>query len=165
MGASSDDDRAFAPAASSPQAVSPVPASIPSADFTVCPIWKAIIQNVGYSPHPWDIAREGSLTGVDKAVLAIREIIAADKPIAGAAEHMWFDPGCAGNGCQSLVWKSRYEAAVRGRQDFRNSYRDQMELNKELIKALKVARTWSDKDWVGYEIVEAAIVAADRTKP
>lgn len=42
---------------------------------TICPIWTAIIQNVGYSPHPWDIAREGSLTGVDAAVREIRAYI------------------------------------------------------------------------------------------
>ena len=44
----------------------------------ICPIWRAIIQNVGYKPHPWDNAREGTLTGVDDAVRAIREHIAAD---------------------------------------------------------------------------------------
>lgn len=43
----------------------------------VDPIWRAIIQNVGYSPHPWDNAREGTLTGVDAAVREIRAALAA----------------------------------------------------------------------------------------
>lgn len=42
----------------------------------ICPIWTAIIQNVRYSPHPWDNAREGTLTGVSDAVNVIREEIA-----------------------------------------------------------------------------------------
>lgn len=42
----------------------------------ICPIWCAIIQNVGYKPHPWDNAREGTLTGVDDAVRAIRAVFA-----------------------------------------------------------------------------------------
>ena len=39
-------------------------------------------------------------------------------------DHKWFDPECGQNGCQSLVWRARYEDAVKGRSDFRQSYRD-----------------------------------------
>jgi hypothetical protein len=46
--------------------------------------------------------------------------LAAVEALAG---HKWLDPECAGKGCQSLIWKSRYESAVMGRSDFRQAYR------------------------------------------
>jgi hypothetical protein len=51
---------------------------------------------------------------------------AAQTDAQGAAplgEHKWFDPECGANGCQSLVWKSRCESAVKGRKDFRAAYK------------------------------------------
>lgn len=45
-------------------------------------------------------------------------------------DHKWFDPECGVNGCQSLVWKARYEAAVNGRREFRKAFRDAREDNK-----------------------------------
>lgn len=51
----------------------------------------------------------------------------SDEQHAAAIEaltgHKWLDPECGVNGCQSLVWKGRYEAAVSGRQGFRQAYR------------------------------------------
>ncbi len=38
-------------------------------------------------------------------------------------DHKWLDPECGIQGCQSLVWKARYEAAVKGRSEFRQAYR------------------------------------------
>lgn len=35
------------------------------------------------------------------------------------------------------------------------------DLIDEMLRALKIARTWSDKDWVGYEHVERAIARAE----
>lgn len=49
----------------------------------------------------------------------------SDSPASAAlAEHKWLDPECGVNGCQSLVWKSLYESAVKGRSDFREAYRE-----------------------------------------
>ena len=39
-------------------------------------------------------------------------------------DHKYLDPECIGDGGQSLVGRSRYEAAVKGRQDFRRAYRE-----------------------------------------
>lgn len=51
-----------------------------------------------------------------------RDIVAAlDNPCAKIFDHKWLDPECVETGCQSLIWKSRYEAAVKGRQDFRRA--------------------------------------------
>lgn len=36
----------------------------------------------------------------------------------------WLDPECIQDGCQSLIWKARYEAAVQGRAHFRNAFRE-----------------------------------------
>jgi len=44
--------------------------------------------------------------------------------IEALAGHKWLDPECGANGCQSLVWKARYEAAVNGRREFRQAYRN-----------------------------------------
>ena len=33
-------------------------------------------------------------------------------------------PRCGVHGCQSLVWRSRYEAAINGRRDFRKAFQD-----------------------------------------
>lgn len=46
-------------------------------------------------------------------------------PCAKIFDHKWLDPECVETGCQSLVWKSRYEAAVKGRQEFRQALRDE----------------------------------------
>ena len=56
-------------------------------------------------------------------------------PRLEALDYKWLDPECIGKGCQSLVWKGRYESAslvwkgryesaVKGRADFRNAYRE-----------------------------------------
>lgn len=42
----------------------------------------------------------------------------------GLADHKWLDPECGVHGCQSLVWRSRYEAAINGRRDFRKAFKD-----------------------------------------
>lgn len=54
-------------------------------------------------------------------------------------DHKWLDPECGMGGCQSLVWKSRYESAVEGRQDFRKAYRDAREDNKVATGVLRTA--------------------------
>lgn len=46
---------------------------------------------------------------------------------AAPTEHKWFDPECGANGCQSLVWKRRYESAVQGRRDFRRAFKEARE--------------------------------------
>ncbi len=56
------------------------------------------------------------------------------------ADHKWLDPECGVNGCQSLIWQSRYESAVKGRQEFRQSYRRALADNAELVAALEEAR-------------------------
>jgi hypothetical protein len=38
--------------------------------------------------------------------------------------HKWLDHECNEHGCQSLVWKKRYESAVQGRRDFRQALVD-----------------------------------------
>lgn len=38
---------------------------------------------------------------------------------------------------------------------------DAADLIDEMLRALKIARTWSDKDWVGHEHVERAIAKAE----
>jgi Lar family restriction alleviation protein len=52
------------------------------------------------------------------------------QPQAGEAvaskilDHKWLDSECIERGCQSLVWKGRYESAVKGRKDFREAYKE-----------------------------------------
>lgn len=50
-------------------------------------------------------------------------------------DHKWLDPECVETGCQSLVWKSRYEAAVKGRQEFRQAFRDERKAPQEMDAA------------------------------
>lgn len=52
-------------------------------------------------------------------------IASISNPCAKIFDHKWLDPECVETGCQSLVWKSRYEAAVKGRQEFRQALRDE----------------------------------------
>jgi hypothetical protein len=39
-------------------------------------------------------------------------------------DRSWYDPECGELGCQSLVWKMRYESAVKGRSDFRRAFKN-----------------------------------------
>jgi len=60
---------------------------------------------------------------IEKAISLLNA--AAPQSADSAPEnHKWFDPECGQKGCQSLVWKSRYESAVKGRQEFRQAYRE-----------------------------------------
>jgi hypothetical protein len=56
--------------------------------------------------------------------LGCRHEVECDAPQAALDDHKWLDPECGQKGCQSLVWKSRYESAVKGRQEFRQAYRE-----------------------------------------
>lgn len=49
---------------------------------------------------------------------------ASPDDIAKVMSYKWLDPECCEGGCQSLVWKGRYESAVKGRADFRTALRD-----------------------------------------
>lgn len=60
--------------------------------------------------------------------------------MAKMEDHKWFDPECGFNGCQSLVWKGRYESAVKGRSDFRKVYREARELSRGATDALEASR-------------------------
>lgn len=61
--------------------------------------------------------------------------------IEALTSHKWLDPECHANGCQSLVWKRRYESAVKGRSDFRQAYREARSSTprptSELVAALR----------------------------
>lgn len=66
---------------------------------------------------------------IRKAMGEVFRLAAAPEPPRSAGgddrgEAKWFDPECGQNGCQSLVWKARYESAVRGRSDFRQALSD-----------------------------------------
>jgi hypothetical protein len=47
-------------------------------------------------------------------------------------DHKFIDGECHASGCQALVWRSRYESAVKGRADFREVYRKEREARKTL---------------------------------
>lgn len=70
-----------------------------------------------------------------------RSIIASiSNPCAKIFDHKWLDPECVETGCQSLVWKSRYEAAVKGRQEFRQALRDERHTQQTARSAPVVSR-------------------------
>lgn len=52
------------------------------------------------------------------------EPVTEPERVANLLSNKWLDPECGESGCQSLVWKHRYESAVKGRQDFRQAYRE-----------------------------------------
>ena len=62
-------------------------------------------------------------TSAGSSLKALRALapIAPERPIE---DHKWLDPECGAKGCQSLVWKSLYESAVKGRSDFRQTHRE-----------------------------------------
>lgn len=64
----------------------------------------------------------------------------ADRAIAAEMalnDYKWLDPECAHEGCQSLVWKGRYESAVKDRREFRQAYVATRSRNKILEDAYK----------------------------
>lgn len=70
---------------------------------------------------------------LDAAIAQAREI-----PLP-LEDHKWHDPECGVNGCQSLVWKGRYDSAVKGRSDFRDAYSGARNDRDYLVTALKAA--------------------------
>ena len=84
------------------------------------------------------IERDG--TGSEHCEPCARKIaatLAAPSPSQEAlSDRKWLDPECGVEGCQSLVWKARYEAAVNGRRDFRQAYREARASQEALREAL-----------------------------
>lgn len=82
--------------------------------------------------------------------------------------HKWLDPECATNGCQSLVWQSRYESAVIGRAAFRRAYGDMRKVWKiaeDTLAVISGERTpqrfpESSRDLAGRSLKEARFALA-----
>lgn len=55
---------------------------------------------------------------------ALSKYAALTRPAGIVEAFKWLDPECGVKGCQSLVWKGRYESAVNGRREFRQAYRE-----------------------------------------
>lgn len=80
-------------------------------------------------------------------------ITSISNPCAKIFDHKWLDPECVETGCQSLVWKSRYEAAVKGRQEFRQALRDERQahpLPGDVGTAIDQAILWARDDKCSY---------------
>lgn len=86
---------------------------------------------------------ENTLTGVEAAQLS-----GALNGVMSPEDHKWFDPECGVNGCQSLIWKGRYESAVRGRQDFRQAYRAALGDADERHEWRDISTAPKDGTWV-----------------
>lgn len=57
------------------------------------------------------------------------------KPVEALVEHKWLDPECGANGCQSLIWKGRYESATKGRGDFRQAFRREKGISADHVRS------------------------------
>lgn len=102
---------------------------------------RALTEPAAPEPLPTDAMLEAgrqavyAYTGCDKGAPSICcamgladevwKAMEAARPAATVTERKWLDPECAEDGCQSLVWRSRYEAAVEGRQEFRAALREE----------------------------------------
>ncbi len=63
---------------------------------------------------------------------------------------------------KDLIWRIREKVPVDHAEllDLANRVEAQAAENERLREALGVAKMWSDKDWVGYEIVCKALTGA-----